>query len=71
VWRGRLKLVDFSGCLIKKKWRFGFKQTPDYGIITQRAKRLWLFLGSQLAYKKQNEVNRDARSLKLNKNMCD
>jgi hypothetical protein len=58
------KIVDLCGggdklrwipgsCLIKKKWRFGFK-TPNYGIITQRAKRLWLFLGSQLAYKKQN-----------------
>lgn len=68
--RGRLIKMDSSGCLIKKKWRFGFKP-PDYGIITQRAKRLWLFLGSQLAYKKQNEVNRDARSSKLNKNMCD
>jgi hypothetical protein len=42
VWRGRLKLeLDFSN-LIKKKMEV-LLQTPDYGIITQRAKRLWLF----------------------------
>jgi len=48
-----------------------YRQTPDYGIITQRAKTTLALLGSQLAYTKQYEVNRDVRSLKLNKNMCD
>jgi len=48
-----------------------YRQTPDYGIITQRAKTTLALLGSQLDYTKQYEVNRDARSLKLNKSMFD
>ncbi len=46
-------------------------QTPRLRNYNPTRQTTLALLGSQLAYKKQYEVNRDVRSSKLNKNMCD
>jgi len=63
--------IDKKNSTILLKRNGGFASNPRLRNYNPTRQTTLALLGSQLVYKEQHEVNRDVRSSKLNKNMCD